>query len=281
MDLEQREAQRSIISSLGVVHELDASAEIERRVRFLVQALLASEMYTLVLGISGGVDSLTAGRLCQLAVMDVRSQHGKDAKFIAMRLPYGEQHDAADAEASLEFIRADEVVRVDIAPTTDAAMESLSAAGFGIASEENADFVAGNVRARQRMILQYAVANAHRGLVVGTDHAAEAVMGFFTKHGDGACDLTPLAGLNKRGVRALATALGAPERLVRKVPTADLEALQPMKPDEHVLGVTYDAIDDFLEGKTVPAADAARIIAAYQRTAHKRTGPAIPDTRSD
>ncbi len=280
MDFEHREMQRAIIRSLGVDREIDVSAEIEMRVCFLGQALLASKMHALVLGISGGVDSLTAGRLCQLAVEDLRMRLGQDASFVAMRLPYGEQHDAADAESSLEFIRADEVLRVDIAPATDATMESLSAAGFGIASEETADFVAGNVRARQRMVLQYAVANARGGLVVGTDHAAEALMGFFTKHGDGACDLTPLAGLTKRSVRALATALGAPERLVRKVPTADLEALQPMKPDEHVLGVSYDVIDDFLEGKSVPAADAERIIAAYHRSAHKRTGPAIPAARS-
>src|SRR3546814_1546582 len=101
------------------------------------------------------------------------------------------------------------------------------------------------------MIAQYAVAGAHRGLVVGTDHAAEALMGFFTKFGDGAADLTPLTGLNKRRVRALAQAMGAPDTLVMKVPTADLESLTPLKPDEDAFGVTYAEIDDFLEGKDV------------------------------
>lgn len=81
------------------------------------------------------------------------------------------------------------------------------------------------------MVAQYAMANARNGLVIGTDHAAEAVMGFFTKFGDGACDLAPLSGLVKGQVRALASRLGAPESLVNKVPTADLEELQPGKPD--------------------------------------------------
>jgi NAD+ synthase len=275
MDMEQREAQRAITRSLGIASEFDAGDEIEHRVDFLARALLVSDMRMLALGISGGVDSLTAGRLSQLAVERVRAQ-SRDARFVAMRLPYGMQHDAVDAERALQFIGADETLRVDIRPAVDVTMESLSAAGFGIASESTADFVAGNVRARQRMIVQYAVANARRGLVVGTDHAAEAVMGFFTKHGDGACDLAPLAGLTKRRVRAVAIALGAPVSLAQKIPTADLEALQPMKPDEVVLGVTYEVIDDFLEGQLVSTVDAARISDAYRRSGHKRTGPAIP-----
>jgi NAD+ synthase len=126
------------------------------------------------------------------------------------------------------------------------------------------------------MAAQYAVAGAHGLLVVGTDHAAEAVMGFFTKYGDGACDLTPLAGLTKRRVRALARALGADERIVAKVPTADLETERPLLPDEHVFGVTYDDIDDFLEGRPVEPEVEETIVAWYRRTAHKRALPAAP-----
>ena len=101
------------------------------------------------------------------------------------------------------------------------------------------------------MVAQYAVAGAARGLVVGTDHAAEAVTGFFTKHGDGAADVVPLNGLTKRRVRATAEALGAPGPIVRKIPTADLESLRPGRPDEEAFGFTYDDIDDFLEGLPV------------------------------
>jgi len=78
--------------------------------------------------------------------------------------------------------------------------------------------------------------------VIGTDHAAEALMGFYTKFGDGACDLTPLHGLNKRRVRAVAEWLGAPNELVHKVPTADLESLSPGKADEDAFGITYAEI---------------------------------------
>jgi NAD+ synthase len=120
------------------------------------------------------------------------------------------------------------------------------------------------------------VAGATRGLVIGTDQAAEALMGFFTKHGDGAADLTPLTGLTKRRVRAVAAAMGAPDPLVFKVPTADLENLAPLKPDEDAFGVSYETIDDFLEGKTISESDAEIILRQYQATAHKRALPATP-----
>ena len=139
------------------------------------------------------------------------------------------------------------------------------------------DFVLGNIKARQRMIAQYAVAGAREGLVIGTDHAAESLMGFFTKFGDGAADVLPLAGLNKRRVRALAQALGAPQRLVDKTPAAGLESLRPLRPDEDAYGVSYDEIDDFLEGKPVSDAALATILRFYDNTRHKRTLPYTPD----
>ena len=123
------------------------------------------------------------------------------------------------------------------------------------------------------MIAQFALAGGLKGLVIGTDHAAEAVMGFFTKFGDGAADILPLAGLNKRRVRAVGKHLGAPEELVFKVPTADLENNAPLRPDEDAYGVTYDQIDDFLEGKQIDDAAQARIMQAYRTTAHKRALP--------
>lgn len=279
MDDSQQRAQREIIVALGVPSEFDAAADLQRRVDFVAETLQRSRRETLVLGISGGVDSLTAGRLCQLAVEKLRSG-GIPAWFIAMRLPHGAQRDELDAHAALDFIGPDQVIRVNIQPAVDATMNSLTGAGLAFDSDASADFIAGNVKARQRMIDQYAVANARNGLVVGTDHAAEAVMGFFTKHGDGACDLAPLSGLTKRRVRAIASALGAPTHLVNKVPTADLEALRPLHPDETALGVRYDAIDDFLEGRAIGRFDFQQILAAYERTAHKRAGPLMPSVTS-
>jgi NAD+ synthase len=193
-----------------------------------------------------------------------------------MRLPYGRQHDKYDAQAALEFIRADEVMTVDVRPSSDTTLASAVAAGLTFHDEGQRDFVLGNIKARERMIAQYVVANAVGGLVVGTDHAAEAVTGFFTKFGDGACDVTPLTGLTKRRVRALASALGAPLSLVNKTPTADLEDLIPGRPDEDALGFTYEQIDDFLEGKSVPDDIAEAIIHRYRITEHKRQLPLTP-----
>jgi NAD+ synthase len=269
------ELQRQIALELHVSAEFDATGEIERRVAFLVEELMRTSLRALVLGISGGVDSSTAGRLCQMAVERVRLTGGQ-ARFIAVRLPYGTQRDEADAHAALTFIRPDITLSIDIQPAVDASMRAMGAAGHTIADPALADFVRGNVKARERMVVQYAIANSEQGLVIGTDHAAEAVMGFFTKHGDGACDLAPLAGLTKRRVRALASTMGAPDALVHKVPTADLETLRPLHPDEAALGCSYEAIDDFLEQKPVDEPTAARIVATFVRTAHKRTGPRTP-----
>mgnify|MGYP001627232131 CR=1 FL=1 len=273
-------AAADIAAELMVAPHFDAPREAERRITFLADYLAGSGMETLVLGISGGVDSTTAGRLCQLAVERLRAG-GRAARFIAMRLPYGQQRDEADAQMALQFIRPDETITTDIRPAAEGMLESLKT-GLTFASAGQQDFVFGNIKARQRMIAQYAVAGARRGLVVGTDHAAEAVMGFFTKFGDGACDVAPLTGLVKRRVRAIASHLGAPQGLVQKVPTADLEELRPQLPDEAAYGITYEQIDDFLEGKPV-APEAVEVIRRfYTSSMHKRALPVHPapgDTR--
>ncbi|WP_310718221.1 ammonia-dependent NAD(+) synthetase [Streptomyces lydicus] len=267
--------QQEIARDLQVTASFDAEQEIERRVTFLTERLTSTGLRSLVLGISGGVDSTTTGRLCQLAVERARAA-GHEATFYAMRLPYGVQADEKDAQRALEFIRADRELTVDIRPASDAALQATLDGGLTFRDARHQDFVQGNIKARQRMIAQYAVAGAQDGLVVGTDHAAEAVSGFFTKFGDGAADVVPLTGLTKRRVRAVAAALGAPHELVTKVPTADLETLDPGKPDEDALGVTYDQIDDFLEGKPVDAAAVESIVRRYRLTAHKRELPIAP-----
>ncbi|MEU8839189.1 ammonia-dependent NAD(+) synthetase [Streptomyces roseus] len=267
--------QQEIARELQVPETFDAHQEIERRVAFLTERLTSTGLRSLVLGISGGVDSTTAGRLCQLAVERAR-EAGHEATFYAMRLPYGVQADEKDAQLALGFIKADRVLTVDVKPASDAALEAALAGGTVFRDAHHQDFVQGNIKARQRMIAQYAVAGAHDGLVVGTDHAAEAVSGFFTKFGDGAADLVPLTGLTKRRVRAVADVLGAPAELVWKTPTADLETLDPGKADEDALGVTYDDIDDFLEGKPVDEQVFDTIVRRYRLTDHKRRLPIAP-----
>lgn len=120
------------------------------------------------------------------------------------------------------------------------------------------------------MVIQYDIAGMVDGLVLGTDHSAENITGFYTKYGDGACDLAPLFGLSKRQVRAVAAHLGAPHNVITKAPTADLESLSPQKADEQALGMSYDQIDDFLEGKPVSAEVEEKLLYIYERTQHKR-----------
>lgn len=267
--------QQAVIQTLGVTPNFDAQAEVAHRIDFLSTQLRQSGLRSLILGISGGVDSLAAGLLAQRAVEQLRAA-GYDATFIAMRLPYGVQHDEDDAAHCLQVIQPDRTITTDIQPATDQLLAELLKGGLSFDTAAQQDFVVGNIKARQRMVAQYAVAGAMQGLVIGSDQAAEALMGFFTKFGDGACDLTPLTGLNKRRVRALTQALGAPDSLVHKVPTADLESLTPMRPDEIAFGVSYQDIDDFLEGKTLEDSACTIISRHYYGSAHKRTLPIAP-----
>lgn len=271
--------QAEIAAALDVVPPFadDAAliAEIERRKRFIKHTLKQSGLKVLVLGISGGVDSLTAGRLAQLSVEELRAETGDSAyRFIAVRLPHNAQHDEHDAQDSLKFIRADEEDTVNIAASVLGLGEQVT--HLQKLSDARRDFVIGNIKARIRMVAQFAIANANNGLVIGTDHAAEAVMGFFTKFGDGACDLAPLSGLVKKQVRAIAAHLGAPQHLVMKTPTADLEELRPGKPDEEAHGVTYAEIDAFLHGEKVSDEAYAIIVRTYDNTRHKRELPLVP-----
>lgn len=269
--------QTEIIAALEVVdpETFDPGREADRRVRFLADYLRKTGTSGLVLGISGGVDSTVAGRICQLACEAVRDAGG-EATFVAVRLPYHVQRDEDDAKRALEFIRADEVVTVNVGPGTDGLWSEVVAAGTPVTDEKD-DYHKGNVKARMRMTAQYAIAGARGMLVVGTDQAAEAAVGFYTKYGDGAADVTPLFGLPKRRVRAIGTHLGTPEELINKVPTADLESDKPLLPDEVALGVSYAAVDDYLEGKDVSAEDEATIVGWYRRTGHKRALPVTPD----
>lgn len=267
--------QRQIIHTLGVSPIFEPEAEIKKRIEFLSEYLISSGLLAFVLGISGGVDSLVAGMLAQRAVMQLR-EGGSEAQFIAVRLPYGLQADEDEAQKALLTIAPDRTLMVNIKPAVDAMMMALKSGDLVFRDDAHEDFVLGNIKARQRMIAQYAIAGAHQGLVIGTDHAAEAVMGFFTKHGDGAADILPLSGLNKRRIRAIGELLGAPRDLVFKVPTADLESITPQRPDEDAYGVTYDEIDDFLEAKPIAEIVRETIVRAFKATSHKRALPLVP-----
>ncbi len=272
--------QQHIVNALKVKPSIDPQNEIDKRIAFIQKQLKASGLKKLVLGISGGIDSSTLGKLAQMAIKGLQEdkKENSDYQFIAVRLPYSTQADEADAQLALEFIQPDLCLTINVQSGSDAmhteVENALQQANLLNQSQSQIDFNKGNVKARMRMIAQYEVAGLVGGLVLGTDHSAENITGFFTKWGDGACDLIPLFGLNKRQVRQVADYLGAPKQLVNKTPTADLECLAPGKTDESALGVSYNQIDDFLEGKSIEPEIGEKLIRIYQKTEHKRQ--AIP-----
>jgi NAD+ synthase len=207
-----------------------------------------------------------------MAVEQLRDRRARDYRFIALRLPYGRQHDEEDAQRALRFIAPDQTYTVNIQFAVDSAVAAFEeATGLSMS-----DYNKGNQKAQQRMTVHYRVACQFNALVVGTDHAAEAVAGFFTKYGDGGVDLTPLTGLTKGQGRSLLQYLGADERLYTKPPTADLLDGNPGQLDEDELGISYAVLDAYLEGKEVSPEVARRIEARYEATEHKRRTPITP-----
>ncbi len=264
-----RPLQAKIIADLHVQPTIDPALEVRRSVDFLKNYLLQNPQYTsYVIAVSGGQDSTLAGKLARLATQELAEETGQTYQLIAVRQPYGQQLDEPDALTALAFIGADRVITTNIKTATDAMTVALRESGLVVD-----DMSRGSIKPKMRMIAQYAVAREYQGVVIGTDHAAEAFAGFFTKYGDGGTDINPLWRLNKRQGRAMLQALAAPAALYEKVPTADLEDDRPQLPDEVALGVSYDVIDDYLEGQTVPTALAEKIEALYLASAHKRHEP--------
>jgi NAD+ synthase len=261
--------QQQIMKELNVNSTIEPKAELRKRIDFLKHYLLSTKAKGFCLGISGGQDSTLAGRLAQLAVEELRNE-GTEALFIAVRLPYGVQQDEEDAKRSLRFIQADREVVYNIKAAVDEVEKEYN---FALQTDPLSDYQKGNVKARMRMIAQYAVGGMEGLLVIGTDHAAEAVTGFYTKFGDGGADILPLSGLTKRQGKALLKELGADEQLYLKIPTADLLDQKPGQADETELGITYDELDDYLEGKTVSKEVAEKIENRYSVTEHKRRLP--------
>ncbi|MEK4254303.1 MULTISPECIES: ammonia-dependent NAD(+) synthetase [Ureibacillus] len=262
--------QKQIIEELRVLPKIDPAEEVRKSIDFLKEyAKKHPFVKGFVIAISGGQDSTLVGKLTQIAVDELNAEIGEQIySCYAVRLPYGEQKDEQDAQDALKFIQPTKVITVNIKKAVDASIEALKEAGIILS-----DFAKGNEKARERMKVQYSIAMMTNSVVVGTDHAAEAITGFYTKYGDGGVDLVPIFRLNKRQGKQLLKYLGCPEHLYMKTPTADLEDERPLLPDEEALGVTYEMIDDYLEGKAVPE-DAKKIIEGhYLRSKHKRHLP--------
>lgn len=247
--------------------------ELRTRIEFLKNFLRKSHQKAYVLGISGGQDSSLVGKLAQIAVNELNKETGgEEFKFIALLLPYGQQKDINDAKQSAySFIDADVVIEHNIYDEVEAFARTFEKAN----DEPISDFNKGNLKARTRMQVQYAYASAHNGFVLGTDHSAENALGFFTRWGDGACDLAPIFGLNKRQGRQLLELMGCPSNLYLKKPTAGLLENEPDLTDEESTGISYNDLDDFLEGKEIDPNVAQKIIDRFIETDFKREP--IPD----
>lgn len=262
--------QEKIIQEMGVKPTIDPKEEIRVSIDFMKEYLYKHPfLKTFVLGISGGQDSTLLGKLAQMAMEEMREETNDDAyQFIGMRLPYGVQFDEEDVDMAFDWISPDKVLEVNIKPAVDALVDQFEQNDFSIS-----DFNKGNIKARQRMIVQFAVAGDAKGVVLGSDHAAESITGFYTKFGDGAADIMPLFRLNKRQGVTLLKELGSPAPLYEKIPTADLQDGKPGLSDEDELGVSYQDIDDYLEGKEVSEEAKAKIEKHYHNSRHKRHLP--------
>jgi NAD+ synthase len=261
--------QEEIIARFGVKPVINADEEIRARVDFLKDYVKRAGVSGLLIAISGGIDSAVAAGLCKRATDELTAEGGKEYKTVGVFQPYGEQADIEDSYAVAEALALKYKIETNI---EDAVNEIALEAEFGLKSIGIHQHLSrggkGNVKARTRMVLQYALAFDLNLLVVGTDHASEAITGFFTKYGDGAVDITPLSSLNKRQVRQLAASLGVPQSVLDKAPTAGLWEGQT---DENELGITYKDNSDYLEGKEIPAEAKEKLERQYLKTEHKRS----------
>jgi NAD+ synthase len=262
--------QEEIIAELKVKPVIDPEEEIRKSVDFMKEyARKHSFLNGFVIGISGGQDSTLVGKLAQIAVDELNDEDQTDRyQFIAIRLPYGTQFDEKDCQDALDFIQPTKIYTVNIKESVDASVRALTEIGVNLS-----DYAKGNEKARERMKVQYSVAAMNNCVVLGSDQAAESITGFYTKFGDGGADLMPIFRLNKRQGKELLKALDCPVHLYTKVPTADLEDDKPSIPDEVALGITYEHIDDYLEGKEIPEEPRERLEQYYLKSMHKRHMP--------
>jgi len=261
--------QQQIIERLGVKPVIDPEQEVRRRVDFLKEYIKKSGTAGLLIAISGGIDSAVATGLCKMATDELAAETGREYMTLGVFQPYGEQSDISDSYAVAEAFQLTHKVETNIGDAVD---EIALEVEHGFKSLGMSRHISrggkGNVKARTRMVVQYALAFDLNLLVVGTDHASEAITGFYTKWGDGAVDITPLSTLNKRQVRQLAAYLKVPDSVLHKAPTAGLWEGQT---DEDELGIKYDENSDYLEGKPVSDEVREKLEKQYLKTEHKRS----------
>ena len=245
---------------------MQAQAVIEHIVHWLKDYAAQARAKGFVIGISGGIDSAVVSILAAKTGLPT----------LLLELPIRQQADQV-SRAQLHMQQLQQrfanvsAARVDLTPTFNQFAADNEVDGNEFA---NKALALANARSRLRMVTLYYYGQLHGLLVTGTGNKIEDFgVGFFTKYGDGGTDINPIFRLNKRQGKALLKELGCPEHLYTKAPTADLEENRPALPDEVALGVTYELIDDYLEGKTIDEASTKIIEGWYLRTEHKRQPP--------
>ncbi len=224
-----------------------------------------------VVGLSGGIDSALVARLARDAL---GPEHVLGVQMPDERFPPELFAETDNYGQSLGI----EVRTVPIVPVESAFVAILPELGDRVAL--------GNVKARIRMIILYAIARERKRLVAGTGNKSEILLGYYTKYGDGGCDLLPIGDLYKTEVRALAAELGLPEAIRARAPTAGLWEGQT---DEAELGFTYAEVDRILHGLEqlrseteiseatgLPLPRVHEVAERVQHFRHKRRPPPIP-----
>jgi len=237
--------------------------KIDLTVDWLREMVKSSGTNGLLVGLSGGIDSTVVAGLIKrafpndsLGVILPCKSSGKDRDdAILCAEACGIETIEVELGEAHETILKNAMEKLGEVKTFDESRIRLSDA---------------NLRARLRMSTLYTIAGAMNYMVVGTDNAAETHTGYFTKYGDGGVDLLPISRLPKREVYKWGQVLGAPQSVLKRPPSAGLWEGQT---DEGEMGTTYDMIDDYLEGKTIPEKDRKIIESMHKRTEHKREMP--------
>ena len=235
---------------------MDLKSYLKEIEKFLKDYLEQAHCDKYVLGVSGGVDSSLVAAILKSAV-------GRD-KVHCLIMPIDSIKE--DTEDGLTLVK-DLDLPYDVIDNT-AAFEAYKKefARNGIELDRS---TLGNLKARMRMATLYAVAQKERGLVVGTDNADERCVGYYTKHGDGACDVLPIAHLVKAEVVEAAKMYGVRQHLAERVPSAGLFEGQT---DEKEMGVSYKDLDDYILGKDV-SEDAKKRIQYLERISEHKRNP--------
>jgi NAD+ synthase len=215
-----------------------------------------------IIGLSGGIDSSLVLALLSRSIPRERIR----AVFMPdSTTPPGDYDDIRKLSEKFSI----EVATRDITPVVNSFRGLLEARSNG---------PIGNIKSRARMTVLYYYANTMNGYVVGTTNYTEFITGYFTKYGDGGCDLEPIINLTKTEVRSAAREFGVPESIISKPPTAGLWEGQT---DEKELGFTYDEIDQAIEyfrkhGEFRDDTVSARVKDLYIKSMHKRNLPYSP-----